>query len=109
MISGVMKRVEITIDGQAYPCRMTMGAMLLFKQQTGREATSITTDAISDLVTIIWCCIKSASRHERIDFDLTLEDFADGITPDEAETMFSVLSDGDTPEESAEKKTSSKR
>lgn len=88
-----MKNVEVNINGNAYPCRLTMGAMLLFKQQTGREATTIATDAISDLIIFIWCCIKSACRHDRIDFQLTLDDFADGITPEEAGVIFSVIND----------------
>lgn len=104
-----MKKVEVTINGTTYPCRFTMGAMLLFKQQTGREATVITADALSDIIVLIWCCIKSASRHERIDFNLSLEDFADGITPEEAEMMFAVLNDDEAPEEGGEKKTSRKR
>lgn len=104
-----MKNVEVNINGNAYPCRLTMGAMLLFKQQTGREATEIKADALSDIIVLIWCCIKSASRYERIDFNLTLEDFADGITPDEAQLMFGVLNDDEAPEEDGEKKTSRKR
>ena len=96
-----MKKVEITINGTAYPCRVTMGAMLLFKQETGRKATSIKGDSLSDLITFIWCCIKSACRHDRITFDISLDDFADGITPDEATVMFSVLNDG---EDGGEKK-----
>ena len=98
------KKIEVTINGVAYPCRWTMGAMLLFKQQTGREATTVTPEAVSDMITLIWCCIKSASRHERIDFNLSLEDFADGITPDEATTMFSVLGSDDAQDEGGDEK-----
>ena len=32
---GLMKRIEVTINGKAYPCRQTMGAMLRFKQEAG--------------------------------------------------------------------------
>ena len=31
-----MKKIMIEVGGKAYPCRLTMGAMLLFKQNTGR-------------------------------------------------------------------------
>lgn len=105
-----MKKVEVTINGRAYPCRMTMGAMLLFKERTGREATAIAEDSVSDMTVLVWCCIKSACRFDRIDFDISLEDFADGITPDEAATMFAVVNDGaDTEEGEGKKKRSSRK
>lgn len=100
-----MKDVKVTINGTAYPLRVTMGAMLLFKRETGREATEIQTSALSDLITFIWCCIKSASRHDKIDFNLSLDEFADGITPEEASAIFSVLEgDVDADEGDAKKK-----
>lgn len=36
-----MKRIEVIINGVAYPCSPTMGAMLRFKQETGREITEM--------------------------------------------------------------------
>lgn len=104
-----MKNVEVNINGNAYPCRLTMGAMLLFKQQTGREATTISNDAISDLIIFIWCCIRSASRHDRVDFNLTLEDFADGITPEEAGAIFSVINDEMEAQPDEDKKKASRK
>jgi len=83
--------------------------MLLFKQQTGREATTISNDAISDLIIFIWCCIRSASRHDRVDFNLTLEDFADGITPEEAGAIFTVINDEVESEQSDKKKASRRK
>ena len=59
-----------------------MGAFLRFKRETGREATEITND-LTDLLTFLYCCTASASAADGIDFDLTLDDFADRITPDE--------------------------
>ena len=32
-----MPKIEIMINGKAYPCRQTMGAMLRFKQETGKS------------------------------------------------------------------------
>lgn len=74
------QRREMKILG--YPCRQTMGAFLRFKRETGREATEIAND-LTDLLTFLYCCTASASAADGIDFDLTLEDFADRITPDE--------------------------
>lgn len=76
------KGIEIEIDGAIYPCRMTMGAMVLFKEQTGREVTDIDAGSLSDMCRFLWCCVKSASRRDKVEFPLTFEDFADGVTPD---------------------------
>ncbi|MCM1484082.1 MAG: hypothetical protein NC043_07080 [Muribaculaceae bacterium] len=78
-----MKRLEIVINGTAYPCSPTMGAMLRFKQETGREITQIDPKSFTDLCTYLWCCVVSASRREGLDFGMSLMEFADGITPEE--------------------------
>lgn len=79
-----MAKVEITINGVVYPCRQTMGAMLRFKQETGKEVTEIDPGSFSDLCTYLWCCVKSASKADGKDFDLSLMDFADNVTPEDA-------------------------
>lgn len=65
-----------------FPCRQTMGAFLRFKRETGREATEMTND-LTDLLTFLYCCTASASAADGIEFNLTLEEFADRISPDE--------------------------
>ena len=57
-----MKKIEITINGKAYPCRQTMGAMLRFRQETGREITA-TDGGLSDMCTYL----HFARRHESMD------------------------------------------
>ena len=74
--------VEITIGGAVYPCRPTMGAMLRFKQETGREVTGIVSSSISDLCLYRWCCVASASACDKIEFNMSLMDFADNMTPE---------------------------
>lgn len=78
-----MKRIEITINGTAYPCSPTMGAMLRFKQETGREITEIDPASISDICTYLWCCVMSASKREGKTFDMALLEFADSLTPED--------------------------
>lgn len=58
-----------------------MGAMLRFKQQTGKEITELDGGSFTDLCTYLWCCVVSACKREKIDFDLSLMDFADSIDP----------------------------
>ncbi|WP_290100537.1 hypothetical protein [uncultured Muribaculum sp.] len=78
-----MKRIEININGTAYPCSPTMGAMLRFKQETGREITEIDPTSFSDLCTYLWCCVVSAAKREGKPFDLSLMEFADSLTPED--------------------------
>ena len=77
-----MAKVEVIVNGVAYPCRPTMGAMLRFKRETGKEVTEITGD-FSDMCAYLWCCVVSACRHDKIDFDYSLMDFADSLTPED--------------------------
>ncbi|MCM1517534.1 MAG: hypothetical protein NC117_02710 [Pseudoflavonifractor sp.] len=87
-----MRRVEIMIDGTAYPCSPTMGAMLRFKQETGREITEMDSKSFTDLCTYLWCCVKSASRREGREFDMSLMDFADSISPDDMTAWGDLIS-----------------
>lgn len=74
-------KFEITIDGVAYPCRPTMGAMLRFKRETGKELTEMESKSISELCTFLYCCVASASAAEGREFNLSLMEFADRIDP----------------------------
>lgn len=74
--------LTIKIDDKTYPCRETMGAMLRYKNETGKEASEMQT--VSDWCVYLYCCIKSASHADGIDFDFDLETFADKI---DAETL----------------------
>ena len=103
-----MAKVEITINGVAYPCRQTMGAMRRFKQETGKEITELDAGSFTELCTLLWCCIKSASKADGKDFNLSLMDFADGLTFEDvaawAEAIKETTGDGttgnsETPEE----------
>ena len=86
-----MKRIEILINGEAYPCSLTMGAMLRFKQETGREITEIDPTKFSDLCTYLWCCVASASKREGKPFNLSLMDFADAVDPADMEAWTKSL------------------
>ena len=95
----------MNINGKHYPCRVTMGAMLLFKRETGHEATAIDGGALSDLITFVWCCVKSSCRADGVDFQLSLDDFADSIDVATAETAFQALNDsGDADDSGGGKK-----
>lgn len=88
-----MAKIEIKINGEAYPCRPTMGAMLRFKEQTGKEITELNANSFTELCTYLWCCIKSACARERKPFDLSLLDFADSIDPDDMNAWAAAMQD----------------
>lgn len=104
-----MKRIEISINGTAYPCSPTMGAMLRFKHETGREITEIDPASFSDLCTYLWCCVASAAKREGKPFDMSLMDFADSLTPEDmAAWNEAVISASASGKEDAEKKSKSR-
>lgn len=89
-----MKRIEITINGEAYPCSPTMGAMLRFKQETGREITEIDPGSFTDLCTYLWCCVVSGAKREGKPFSLSLMEFADSLTPGDMEAWNAAIAAG---------------
>ena len=73
--------IEITVNGEAYPCYQTAGAMLRFKDLTGKEISEIRPTDISDLIRFMWCCVVSACAREKKTFPLSVMEFADALTP----------------------------
>lgn len=72
---------HITYKGRDIPCRQTMGAMLRFKEATGREASEMDETSMTDIMTFLFCCVQSACNADKIEFSDTLMDFADNIEP----------------------------
>ena len=75
-----MKNVSINIktsDGKTLPCRMTLGAMRRFKQETGKDADRI--DGAADLAVFIWCCCASTCNADGKEFGYSLDDFCDRL------------------------------
>ena len=75
--------LTISINGTEYECTPSMGAMLRFKQETGREITEMSPTSPSDLFTYLWCCVASAANRRKKSFELSLMDFADAIMPED--------------------------
>lgn len=83
-----------------------MGAMLRFRQETGKDATEID-GSLTDLCTYLYCCVASACKHDGVEFGFSLMAFADGLTPEDL-TAWSEAVALDQPEGSdgdAEKKS----
>jgi hypothetical protein len=67
-----------------------MGAMLRFKNETGKEVTEID-GGLSDLCTYLYCCVVSASKREGKSFDMSLMDFADSISPEDMDSWSKTI------------------
>lgn len=96
-----MAKINVTIDGKEYPIKMTMGAMLRFKQETGKEVSEIG-DSLTDNATLIWCCIKSACAHDKVKFDISLMDFADSIEVSDVQNIVMALTASSSNKEEGE-------
>ena len=104
-----MKKIEIVIDGQSYPCTPTMGAMVRFEKETGRDISAIDTGKISDLCTYLYCCVAAASNKEGKEFNMSFEDFADRLTPEDMAEWNKAISADTAPEaDDDEKKTANR-
>lgn len=73
---------KLSINGVSYPCRLTMGAMLRYHRETGKEVSELSGDDLSGMIVLIWCCLKSACNADKVNFDMSLDDFADAMDPE---------------------------
>ena len=97
---------EIEINGKKYPMRMTMGAILRFKNMTGHEPDQKhLTGNIEETVIFVYCVIKSACNAEKVAFDIPKEDFADMLSPDEFTQISAKLTVDPAPSPKKKEKT----
>lgn len=75
-----MKKIQI--NGKSYPARITMGALLRFKRETGKDVSEVKSTDVSDMVILLWCCVASACKADGVEFGLSLEAFADSLDPE---------------------------
>ncbi|MDE5976680.1 MAG: hypothetical protein K2G69_09040 [Muribaculaceae bacterium] len=88
------RRIAINVNGEAYPCYQTAGAMLRFKDLTGDEISRLKGTDISGMIKFLWCCVVSACCREKMEFPLTLMEFADSIGPDELKEWQDAIQEG---------------
>ena len=83
---------KIKIKRQEYPCRVTMGAMVRFKRESGMDLREVNWADVDLMLMFVWCCVKSACAADGVAMDLDLEAFADALTPEDVE-VFNVADD----------------
>lgn len=80
---------KITINGKDYPIVITMGAYRDFKLATGKEVDQIT--GVSEMAELLFCIVKSSCRKERVEFQLSIEEFCDNLTAEQMELLPEIL------------------
>lgn len=78
---------KIKVNGKEYPVRITMGALLRFKRETGKDVSEVSSGDVADMVILLWCCVVSACAADGVEFNLSLEAFADSLDPKSMETL----------------------
>lgn len=74
-----MKTVKIEIEGKTYPMRATMGAMDIFKKETGKDPSEMDQGSAVELCAFVYGCVKSACRKDKVPFPYDLETFMDSV------------------------------
>lgn len=87
-----MKKIEIILNGKAYPCAPTMGAMVRYRDLRGQEVNQIG-DSLSEMCAYLYCCVVSACKREGVDFDKDFMDFADSVDADEITRWASAVNE----------------
>lgn len=104
-----MRKIDIIVNGTEYGCHPTMGAMLRFKKETGKEITEIDPKSFTDLFTYLYCCAMSCAKVEGKDFPFESPiDFGDYITQEQAMAWFNAVAE-DSDAEAEEMSESEKK
>lgn len=76
------KITKLSVGGKEYPCRVTMGAMVRFKNESGKDVSKLDQSDIGDLILFIYCCVQSACHADNVAFDMDFATFADNLDPE---------------------------
>lgn len=94
-----MTKTKIKVGGKEYPFRVTMGALLRFKRETGHDVSQLKGDDLGEQLTLLWCCVASACDVDGVEFGLSVWEFADRLEPAESAELMGVIdSSGGTEE-----------
>ncbi len=75
---------QIEYKGRTLPCRITMGALLRFKEQAGHELPVDKQNIevpLEDNLMFLYCCVQSACNADKVEFKDSFLDFVDNTDP----------------------------
>lgn len=90
--NSAKRQIEIEINGEQYPYVETMGAMVGFKQETGLDAPV----DLEDTLKYMYHVVKAACRRKSIPFELSFQEFADGLDAEEFNRVTTAIA-GEAP------------
>lgn len=83
--------------------RTTMGSMLRFKRLTGKDVSDID-GSVDDVMAFVFCAIESTCAADKVEFNLTLDEFADSLSPEEFTAVAEIGFSSSAPEKQVAKK-----
>ncbi len=72
-----------------------MGAMVRYKRETGKDVSELKVEDVTSLLLFLWCCVCSASKADGVQFDMSFEDFADFLEPQDVQNAINLFNDQD--------------
>ncbi len=100
-----MKNRKITIGGKEYPCRLTMGALVRYKNETGEDVSKLREEDLSGQMMFIYCCVKSACNADGVAFDYDFESFCDLLEPEDVRAFYAGMDEKKTQPQAVTKRT----
>ena len=100
-----MKQLMIKIGDRQLPCRLSMGAMLLFKRTTGKDVSEMSGNDMEELLILLWCCVCCACKADGIGFDTDFDTFVCQISPSDLAEWSASLSSDDESKKKAPQET----
>lgn len=91
--------LRIEIKGKEYPCRLVMGALLMYKRESGEDVSEMKSDDMEKVLLLMWCCLKCSCQAEGVSFDYDFESFCNLITPDDVSAWNSSIGEEKKKEE----------
>lgn len=99
---------SITLAGKAYPCRVTMGAFVRFKRETGRDASQLDASDTADNLLFLHCCLLSSCNADKVECDIDFLTFADLLDPSDMQSFYEGLAEEQSDKPEGEKKAKAK-
>ena len=89
----------LTLDGKTYPCRVTMGAFVRFKRETGRDASQLDATDTADNLLFLHCCLLSACNADKVECNIDFLTFADLLAPSDMQNFYADMASTATDSE----------
>ena len=82
-------KMEVMIDGVAYPCYPTMGALVRVERVLGYVPEQFST--LGENCAYLYGCVASASAREKREFGLSFDEFCDSVDIEEMTRWMEVV------------------